>query len=84
MRLTRALSLDPSNRYTLVWQAQIYTRLNRWDDAEKTFRRALKEHPNYWLAYNELGFGLQGRRGIRRRSRLSAQPAWPLRKIPWP
>ena len=58
--IDRALSLDPSNRYTLVWQAQIYTRLNRWDDAEKTFRRALKEHPNFWLAYNELGFGLHG------------------------
>ncbi len=56
----RALSLDPSARHTLVWQAQIYTRLNRWDDAEKTFRRALKEHPNFWLAYNELGFLLHG------------------------
>jgi serine/threonine protein kinase/tetratricopeptide (TPR) repeat protein len=56
----RALSLDHSNRYTLVWQAQIYARLNRWADAEKTFRRALKEHPNFWLAYNELGFGLHG------------------------
>ncbi len=60
MRLTKALSLDPSNRHALVWQAQIYTRLNRWEDAEKTLRRALKEHPNYWLAYNELGFGLHG------------------------
>jgi tetratricopeptide (TPR) repeat protein len=58
--IDRALSLDPSNRHTLVWQAQIYTRLNRWDDAEKTFRRALKEHPNYWLAYHELAFGLHG------------------------
>ena len=58
--IDRALSLDPSNRHALVWQAQIYTRLNRWDDAEKTLRRALKEHPNYWLAYNELGFGLHG------------------------
>jgi serine/threonine protein kinase/Flp pilus assembly protein TadD len=58
--IDRALSLDHSNRYTLVWQAQIYTRLNRWADAEKTFRRALKEHPNFWLAYNELGFGLHG------------------------
>jgi len=58
--IDRALSLDPSNRYTLVWQAQIYTRLNRWDDAEKTFRRALKEHPNFWLAYHELAFGLHG------------------------
>jgi tetratricopeptide (TPR) repeat protein len=58
--IDRALSLDPSNRYALVWQAQIYTSLNRWDDAEKTLRRALKEHPNFWLAYHELGFGLHG------------------------
>ena len=58
--IAKALSLDPSNPRTLVWQAQIYTRLNRWEDAEKTFHRALKEHPNYWLAYNELGFGLHG------------------------
>ena len=56
----RALSLDPSSRQALVWQAQIYARMNRWEDAEKTFHRALKEHPNYWLAYNELGFGLHG------------------------
>ncbi len=58
--IDRALSLDPSDRYTLVWQAQIYTRLNRWDEAEKTLRRTLKEHPNFWLGYNELGFGLHG------------------------
>jgi eukaryotic-like serine/threonine-protein kinase len=58
--IAKALSLDPSNQRTLVWQAQIYARLDRWEDAEKAFRRALKEHPNYWLAYNELGFGLHG------------------------
>ncbi len=58
--IARALSLDPSNQRTLVWQAQIYARSDRWEDAEKAFRRALKEHPNYWLAYNELGFGLHG------------------------
>jgi tetratricopeptide (TPR) repeat protein len=58
--IARALSLDPSNARTLVLQAQICTRLNRWEDAEKTFHRVLKEHPNYWLAYNELGFGLHG------------------------
>jgi serine/threonine protein kinase/tetratricopeptide (TPR) repeat protein len=57
--IARALALDPSNARTLVWQAQIYTRLNRWADAEKTFHRVLKERPNYWLAYNELGFGLE-------------------------
>ena len=57
--IARALALDPSNARTLVWQAQIYTRLNRWAEAEKTFHRVLKERPNYWLAYNELGFGLE-------------------------
>ena len=57
--IAKALALNPSNPQTLVWQAQIYTRLNRWPDAEKTFRRVLKEHPNYWLAYNELGYGLE-------------------------
>jgi serine/threonine protein kinase/tetratricopeptide (TPR) repeat protein len=58
--IARALALNPSEPRILVWQAQIYNRLNRWEDAEKAFRRALKEHPNYWLAYNELGFGLHG------------------------
>jgi eukaryotic-like serine/threonine-protein kinase len=56
--IAKALALDPSNPRTLLWQAQIYTRLDRWADSEKTFRRILKEHPNYWLAYNELGYGL--------------------------
>jgi serine/threonine protein kinase/tetratricopeptide (TPR) repeat protein len=56
----KALSLDPSNPKTLVWQAQIYTRIDHWPDAERTLRRVMSEHPNYWLAYNELGFGLHG------------------------
>ncbi|MBB6142662.1 serine/threonine protein kinase/Tfp pilus assembly protein PilF [Silvibacterium bohemicum] len=54
----KALALDPSNPKTLVWQAQLYGRLERWTDAEQTFERVLKERPNYWLAYNELGFVL--------------------------
>jgi serine/threonine protein kinase/tetratricopeptide (TPR) repeat protein len=58
--IAKALSLNQSDPRILVWQAQVYNRLNRWEDAEKTFRRALKDHPNYWLAYNELGFGLHG------------------------
>jgi serine/threonine protein kinase/Tfp pilus assembly protein PilF len=54
----KALALDPSNPKTLVWQAQLYGRLERWTDAEQTFERVLKERPNYWLAYNELAFVL--------------------------
>jgi eukaryotic-like serine/threonine-protein kinase len=50
-----ALALDPSNPKTLTYQGQIFARLNRWDDAEKDFLRVLKQRPNYWLAYNELG-----------------------------
>jgi serine/threonine protein kinase/tetratricopeptide (TPR) repeat protein len=53
--MASALALDPSNPKTLIYQGQIYARLNRWDDAEKVFLRVLKERPNDWLAYNELG-----------------------------
>jgi eukaryotic-like serine/threonine-protein kinase len=54
----KALALDPSNPKTLMWQAQVYTRLNRWADAEQTFQRVLKERPNFWIAYRELGLVL--------------------------
>ncbi len=53
--MKKALALDPANTQTMVWQAQIYTRLNRWHEAEECYRRALRERPNYWLAHNELG-----------------------------
>jgi eukaryotic-like serine/threonine-protein kinase len=51
----KTLALDPSNPRTLLWLAQIYTRLNRWADADETFHRLLQERPNSWVTYNELG-----------------------------
>jgi tetratricopeptide (TPR) repeat protein len=54
----KTLALDPSNPRTLLWLAQIYTRLNRWADAEETFHRLLQERPNSWVTYNELGAAL--------------------------
>ncbi len=54
--MEKALALDPSDSRTLIWQAQIYTRLNRWSDAEDALRRVLKQRPNNWLAHNQLGF----------------------------
>jgi eukaryotic-like serine/threonine-protein kinase len=83
--IAKALSLDPSNATTLVWQAQIYTRLNRWEDAEKTFHRVLKERPNNWLAYNELGFGLHGQGKYREaiQAFLAASLAAPRRSMAW-
>jgi tetratricopeptide (TPR) repeat protein len=61
--MKKALALDPANPQTMIWQAQIYTRLNRWQDAEACYHRALRQRPNYWLAHNELGVVLnaQGR-----------------------
>lgn len=53
--MEKALALDPANTQTMVWQAQIYTRLNRWHEAEECYHRALRERPNYWLAHNEFG-----------------------------
>ncbi len=51
----KALKLDPSNPKTLLWQADLYARLNRWTDAEEAYRRVLQERPNSWVTYNELG-----------------------------
>jgi len=56
--IATALSIDPSNPRTLIYQGQIYARLNRWREAETVFRRVLEERPNYWLPYNELGITL--------------------------
>jgi eukaryotic-like serine/threonine-protein kinase len=54
----KTLALDPSNPRTLLWQARIYIRLNRWADAERTFHRLLQERPNDWVTYNDLGAAL--------------------------
>ena len=56
----KVLKLDPSNPRAMVWQGQTYERLNRWADAEQSFKRVLQERPNYWLAYHELATALNG------------------------
>ncbi len=55
----RALSLDPSNPRTLHWRARAYERLDRWSEAEESYREILRNRPNYWIAYNELGWLFQ-------------------------
>ncbi len=50
-----ALSLDPSDTRTMTYQAQTLSDINRWNDAEETYKRIIRLRPNYWLAYNELG-----------------------------
>ncbi|HTD55165.1 MAG TPA: tetratricopeptide repeat protein [Silvibacterium sp.] len=56
--LETALSLDHSDPRVLFMQGQIYARLDRWSDAAMTFRRILRDRPNSWTTYNELGVAL--------------------------
>ena len=50
-----ALHLDPDNPKTLMRQGNIFERMDRLNDAEQTYRRIVRERPNYWPAYNNLG-----------------------------
>ncbi len=58
VEIAKALALDPANPKTLIRQAQIYILMGRGVEAEKTVRRILSEHPNYWLAYDRFRFYL--------------------------
>jgi eukaryotic-like serine/threonine-protein kinase len=80
-----ALKLDPSNPKTLLWQARLYTRLDRWADAETTYDRVLKERPNYWVTYNVLGDSLdkQGRFQDAILAFRAATVAAPASALPW-
>jgi eukaryotic-like serine/threonine-protein kinase len=61
--MLKALSLDPANAHTLIYQANFFAADNRWDEAEGTFARVLNLRPNYWLAHQQLGWilDLQGK-----------------------
>lgn len=55
-QVARALAIDPTNVQTMLLQAQIYTGLNRWGEAEQSYRRYLRARPNDWSGYNNLGY----------------------------
>jgi tetratricopeptide (TPR) repeat protein len=54
----KTLALDPLNTDTLLAQAQLYIRLNRWADAERNYQRVIRQRPNFWVTYNDLGYAL--------------------------
>jgi len=83
--IAKALKLDPANPTALVWQGQIYGRLNQWADAERSFQEALKERPNSWLVYNELGvlFHQQGKFQDAVKALRSAALATPKSAMAW-
>jgi tetratricopeptide (TPR) repeat protein len=77
--MAKALTLDPANPQTLTYQAQIYARMNRWDDAENIFKKVLMQRPNYWLAWNERGWNYyaQGKYHLALESFMAASFAAP-------
>jgi serine/threonine protein kinase/tetratricopeptide (TPR) repeat protein len=54
-QISAALKIDPLNSTTRIWQADLYTALNRLPEAESTCRLVIKGRPNYWLAHQDLG-----------------------------
>jgi eukaryotic-like serine/threonine-protein kinase len=56
--LARALKLDPGNPEVLFYEAVAYRNLNRASDEEKTYRSIIEQRPNFFRAYNELGWSL--------------------------
>lgn len=61
--LAKALKLDPGNPEVLLYEAVAYRDLNRLTDEQNTYRLIVKQRPNFYVAYNELGLSLyrQGR-----------------------
>ena len=57
-QFAKAIALDPSNPKTLLNQASVYVRQNRFEDAERTYSRVLMERPNWWVIHNDLGYAL--------------------------
>ena len=57
-QFAKAIALDPANPKTLLNQAGVYVRQNRFEDAERTYSRVLMERPNWWVIHNDLGYAL--------------------------
>jgi serine/threonine protein kinase/tetratricopeptide (TPR) repeat protein len=86
--IAKALSIDPDDPRTLVLQGQLFARLNRWVDAEDSFKRAIKRRPNLWLPHDELGvvYNAEGKypqavEEFRAATLLVPMRAWPLNNL---
>ncbi len=57
--VSKALSLDPANPLTILYQARFYADDGRYRQAEETYTNLIKLRPNLWLAHNEFGVLLE-------------------------
>jgi tetratricopeptide (TPR) repeat protein len=53
--LRRATELEPHNCDAWGWLARVYQNMNRPQDAEATYRKAIATQPGYYRPYYELG-----------------------------
>src|SRR5262249_19251751 len=56
--LERALQLDPGNPRILLDKAYALRVIDHRSEEQAVYREILKERPNFWPAYYELGFAL--------------------------
>jgi tetratricopeptide (TPR) repeat protein len=56
--LSNALRLDPGNPQVLLYMAQAYGDSGNREEQERTYQEIIKWRPNFWPAYNDLGFAL--------------------------
>ena len=52
----KSLKADPGNPEILLYKAQALRNASQWPEAEQVYKDILAERPNYWPAYNELGW----------------------------
>jgi serine/threonine protein kinase/tetratricopeptide (TPR) repeat protein len=53
--IQHGLELDAGNPQLLLAQARAFQYLNRIEDEQRTYRELIRNRPNFWPAYNELG-----------------------------
>jgi tetratricopeptide (TPR) repeat protein len=56
--LQRALDLDPNNPQILLARARAFRTLNRGADEIAVYREIIRNRPNFWPAYDQLGLNL--------------------------
>ena len=53
--LEKALQIDPGNPQLLIAKARAFRYLERFADEEAVYRELIRNRPNFWPTYNELG-----------------------------
>ena len=54
----KSLKVDPRNPETLLYRAEALRDASKWQEAEGVYQEIIEERPNYWPAYNGLGYVL--------------------------